>query len=200
MSGSDQRWTCQIPAKLKLSDVPWTFCGRQKYPGKVRFWPNLEIVALHPKSDVHRMSPWRLNWCQNRKSMNGEKCSQKEISGHQILTSGGPKPDVPEPPTDVRLLAGTSLYQVMDVRLVLWRPLDVLWTSEISWESQILTKLESKVHERRKVFTKRDMGTSDSDVSRTKTWCPRTSHWRQVVSWVQLRATRGHSVPRVTTP
>ncbi len=41
--------------------------------------------------------------------MDGEKCLQEEINGHQILMSGGPKPDVQEPPTDVRLLAGFTL-------------------------------------------------------------------------------------------
>ena len=41
--------------------------------------------------------------------MDGEKCSQKEISEHQILMSGRPKPDVPEPPTEVRLLAGKTM-------------------------------------------------------------------------------------------
>ena len=79
--------------------------------GSGQRWPNLKIVACRPKSDIHRMSPWRPNWRQNRKSKDSEKCSQKEINGHQILTLGGPKPDVPEPPTDVRLLAGWSFWE-----------------------------------------------------------------------------------------
>ena len=57
-------------------DFP-TSPGRQECLGKVRFRPNLELVAWYPESDIHRMSHWRPNWCPILMSMDGKKVFTK---------------------------------------------------------------------------------------------------------------------------
>ena len=86
-----------------LSDVIWTkpgCCGLTSsgcscHATEWYIMPNL----------TSRMSPWRPNWRQILTSMDGKTCSQKDVNRRPILASFWPKPDVPECPTDVRLLA-----------------------------------------------------------------------------------------------
>ncbi len=113
-------------------------------------------------SDVCGMSLWRPNLCQILTSRERKK----------LFTKWGKYDVIIWHCTDQNL---TSWELPIDVRVCCWRPLDILWTSEMSCKCHILTKLELCGW----TSPGRPGDVSDScpmnfspDVHRTSPWCP----------------------------
>ena len=133
MSGSDQRWTCQILTKIWLSVILWMPCGRQECLRKVRFSPNMEIVAWCPKCDVHRMSlwcPWTEKSVRKRRLIDVPIWHQADQNDVPDLTSTGRPPDIQ---TDGRFLRPWTKKSARKRRLIdvqFWRQAEQNLTSQ----------------------------------------------------------------------